>query len=83
MHFDDVSLPQIIFTDTPSWKISSYRIVQFLDESTSLGANFFSPFIGFLFHDSARDTHNTENKENFFLNDTTPLIHFMHTQFNL
>jgi len=85
MHLDDISLSQIISPDydAPSRKISSRRSVQFLDEPTFLGANFFSLFIGFLFHDSARDTHNTGNKENFFLNDTTRLTHFMHTQFNL
>jgi len=39
-----VSLPQIIISpyyDAPSRKISSCRSVQFLDEPTSLGANFF------------------------------------------
>jgi len=61
-----------------SRKISSRRSAQFLNEPTS-ELLFFSFFIGFLFH----DTHNTGNKENFFLNDVTQLTHFMHTQFNL
>jgi len=85
MHLDDVSLPQIIISsdyDASSRKISSRRSVQFLNEPMSFGANFFSLFIGFFFHDSAHDTHDTGNKENFVLNDTTRLTHFMHTQFN-
>ncbi|XP_018313871.1 uncharacterized protein [Mycetomoellerius zeteki] len=60
-HLDDISLPQIVVSsdyDAPSRKISSRRSVQFLDETTSLGANFFL-LTGSLVHDSMRNTQDT------------------------
>ncbi|XP_018314199.1 uncharacterized protein [Mycetomoellerius zeteki] len=63
-YLNDISLPQIVVSpdyDAPSRKISSRRSVQFLDEPTSLGANF-SLFIGSLFHDSMLNTQNTRKK---------------------
>ncbi|XP_018337209.1 PREDICTED: uncharacterized protein LOC108745524 [Trachymyrmex septentrionalis] len=62
-HLNDISLPQIVIPpdyDTSSRKISSRRSVQFLDEPT-FSANFFSLFIGLLFHDSTCNTQSTRN----------------------
>jgi len=76
MHLDNISLPQIVLSsnyDAPSWKISSRRSVQFLDESTSLGANF-SLFTGSLFH----SMRNTQSKSIFFLADITRLTRFVY-----